>query len=280
MSLLELERQFDSPNSIKKVYLKPSNKEEFLSGQSIIDEFGKQKSYKRYSEKGEIKSEGTIRFPKKSIEITEIISSNGGRDEISKQYNSNNNLVYESFQFGWDGTKDEIFVKYNENGTIHSISDVENIFEKKYYNRGYHFEYIGRNLNRIYTKHRNESITIVKVNNKEKEKEAIFFERDEITRKLIFKLDNNNRVIEEVNIRFDHYASNKIMSNCKTIYEYNSNGTIRKELWIDYSIENNEIINTEETQFDENGFKIKRIVQDENPNNSFFERVIYNKKQL
>lgn len=279
MSLIELERRFDYPNSIKKVYLKPNNKKEFLSGQSSIDEFGRQESYKTYSENGEIKDKGTIRFPTKSIEITEIISSSGDRDEISKEYNPNNNLVYESFQFGWDGTKDETFLKYNENGTLHSISDVENIFKKEYSDKGYHFEYNGHDINRVYTKHGNELITIIKVNTKGKEKEVIFFEGSEIDRKLIFKLDDNNRVIEEVNIRFDDYASNEIMSNCKTVYEYNPNGTIKKELWIDYDVENNEIINTEESQFDENGYKIKRIVQDENPNNNFCERIIYNKKE-
>jgi len=279
MSLIELERKFDRPNSIRKVYLKPQDKEEYLSAESRIDELGRQYFYRSFSEEGRILDEGTIRFPTKLIEITEIVSSSGDRDEITQEYNQNNYLIYESFQFGWDGTKDEIFIKYNENGTIHSMSDVENIFKEVYAEKGYHFEYDGLDLKRIYRKEGKESTTIVELNTLEKEKEVLFIEDDEIERKLIFKFDDKNRIIEEVNIRYDNYSLNEISSNCKKVYEYHDNGSLKTEYFKDYDVETNELTDIEETQFDRNGIERKRMVSSLDNGKGYLEKIIYNKKE-
>ncbi|MFK8104004.1 MAG: hypothetical protein AB8G15_15835 [Saprospiraceae bacterium] len=279
MSLVELERKFSPPDTIIREYTTPKDKEEYKSYKSKIDEFGRKESYKNYNSDGSPADEGTINFPTKLIAVTEIISGNGDRDQITQEYNQNNCLVYESFQYGFDATKDEVFIKYNENGTIHSFSAIENIFEEKYCNRGYHFEYEGLAIKRIYRIEEQALTTIVKVSTTEETKEIIFLSEDEIERKLIFRFDEENRVIEEINIRYDDYANNEISSNCKTGYEYNNNGSLKREYFEDYDIETKQITDIEESQFDANGRIQKRTVREVNTKRGFIERTTYSKRK-
>lgn len=155
MGLFELEPIFEYPNCLKEEYIIDKNGDKYLSSITQLDERGRIKTTESFNNDGAKHGWWKLSYPEKNTQVADFFDKHGNVDIITKQFNKEQKLTYESFQYGgFYGSKDELFIRYRRDGTIWFISEQEPFLKGLIVQNGYQFEYLNGKLNRIY--HGNE----------------------------------------------------------------------------------------------------------------------------